>query len=159
MIRFYTWQRYKNEKRETIRIAETLTYLCFGTLIAFIFADDSLNALICLNINNSMYQICTQWYFILFLYQIKIHKVMLVINSKEFRENQKKYFDSVDSGEQVIIQRGKNRSYKLVPVTEHDICMTEEEFYEKIGRSIHQAKEVKTLRVSSSDDLKKLLYD
>lgn len=49
---------------------------------------------------------------------------MLVISSREFRENQKKYFDSVDNGEQVIVQRGKDRSYKLVPVTEHDVCMT-----------------------------------
>ena len=77
---------------------------------------------------------------------------MLIISSREFRDNQKKYFDSVDNGEQVIVQRGKDRSYKLVPVTSHDI-------YEKIDRSIRQAKEGKVLRVSSDDDLKKLLYD
>ena len=68
---------------------------------------------------------------------------MLVVSSREFRENQKKYFDSVDNGEQVIVQRGKDRSYKLVPVTNQDICMTEEEFYKKIDRSIQQAKEGK----------------
>jgi antitoxin YefM len=82
---------------------------------------------------------------------------MLVISSREFRENQKKYFDSVDNGEQVIVQRGKDRSYKLVPVTNSDICMTEEEFYEKIDRSIQQVKEGKVLRISTDDDLKKLL--
>ena len=78
---------------------------------------------------------------------------MLIISSREFRDNQKKYFDSVDNGEQVIVQRGKDRSYKLVPVTDSDVCMTEED------RSIRQAKEGKVLRVSSDDDLKKLLYD
>lgn len=82
---------------------------------------------------------------------------MLVVSSREFRENQKKYFDSVDSGEQVIVQRGKDRSYKLVPVTNSDVCMTEEEFYEKIDRSIQQVKEGKVLRVSSNDDIKNLL--
>ena len=82
---------------------------------------------------------------------------MLVISSREFRENQKKYFDSVDNGEQVIVQRGKDRAYKLVPVTNSDVCMTEEEFYEKIDRSIQQAKEGKVLRVSSDSELKKLL--
>ena len=82
---------------------------------------------------------------------------MLVVSSREFRENQKKYFDSVDSGEQVIVQRGKDRSYKLVPVTNSDVCMTEEEFYEKIDRSIQQAKDGKVLRVSSNDDIKNLL--
>ena len=84
---------------------------------------------------------------------------MLIISSREFRDNQKKYFDLVDNGEQVIVQRGKDRSYKLVPVTDSDVCMTEEEFYEKIDSSIRQAKEGKVLRVSSDDDLKKLLYD
>lgn len=82
---------------------------------------------------------------------------MLIVSSREFRDNQKKYFDSVDNGEQVIVQRGKDRSYKLVPVTNSDICMTEEEFYEKIGRSIQQAKEGNVLKVSTNDDLKKLL--
>ena len=82
---------------------------------------------------------------------------MLIISSRKFRDNQKKYFDSVDNGEQVIVQRGKDRSYKLVPVTNSDICMTEEEFYEKIDRSIQQAKEGNVLKVSTNDDLKKLL--
>ncbi|WP_196065075.1 prevent-host-death protein [Bacteroides cellulosilyticus] len=82
---------------------------------------------------------------------------MLIVSSREFRDNQKKYFDSVDNGEQVIVQRGKDRSYKLVPVTNSDICMTEEEFYEKIDRSIQQAKEGNVLKVSTNDDLKKLL--
>lgn len=82
---------------------------------------------------------------------------MLVVSSREFRENQKKYFDSVDNGEQVIVQRGKDRSYKLVPVTNQDICMTEEEFYKKIDRSIQQAKEGKVLRVSTDNDIRKLL--
>lgn len=84
---------------------------------------------------------------------------MIVISSREFRDNQKKYFDSVDNGEQVIVQRGKDRSYKLIPVTSSDVCMTEEEFYEKIDRSIQQAKEGKVLKISSGEELKKLLYD
>lgn len=69
---------------------------------------------------------------------------MLVVSSREFRDNQKKYFDSVDSGEQVIVQRGKDRSYKLVPITADDTCMTQEEFYAKIDRSLQQAREGKT---------------
>lgn len=82
---------------------------------------------------------------------------MLVVSSREFRDNQKKYFDSVDNGEQIIVQRGKDRSYKLVPVTNSDVCMTEEEFYEKIDRSIQQAKEGKVLRISTDEALKNLL--
>lgn len=41
----------------------------------------------------------------------------------------------------------------LIAVTSSDDCMTEEEFYEKIDRSIQQAKEDKFFRVSTNDDL------
>lgn len=84
---------------------------------------------------------------------------MIMISSREFKNNQKKYFDLIDNGEQVIIQRGKVRFYKLIPITSGDACMTEEEFYEKIDRSIQQVKEDKVLKVSTKEELKKLLYD
>jgi len=38
---------------------------------------------------------------------------MLVISSREFRDNQKKYLDLVDQDEHIIIQRGRNKSYVL----------------------------------------------
>lgn len=82
---------------------------------------------------------------------------MLVISSREFRENQKKYFDSVDNGEQVIVQRGKDKAYRLVPVTDDDSCMSKEEFYEKLDRSIQQAKEGKVTRIDDLTEFKKLL--
>lgn len=84
---------------------------------------------------------------------------MIVISSREFRDNQKKYLDSVDNGEQVIVQRGKDRFYKIVPVASNVVCMTEEEFYEKIDHSLRQAKEGKILKVTSEEELKKLLLD
>jgi hypothetical protein len=45
---------------------------------------------------------------------------MLIINSREFRENQKKYFDLVDQNEQVIVQRGKDKAYILAPIGDAD---------------------------------------
>ena len=45
---------------------------------------------------------------------------MLVISSREFRNNQAQYFDLVDSREHVIIQRGKSKSYRLLPIGEDD---------------------------------------
>ena len=63
----------------------------------------------------------------------------------------------MDSGEQIIIQRGKDRGYKLVPVSKDDTLMTEEEFYQKINRSIEQAKVGKTTKISDHDDLEKML--
>ena len=48
---------------------------------------------------------------------------MKIINSREFRDHQKMYFDLADNDEQIIIRRTKNRSYKLVPVSYDDLLM------------------------------------
>lgn len=48
---------------------------------------------------------------------------MRIVTSREFRDNQKKYFDMVDNKEQVIVKRSKNRAYKLVPVIDDDILI------------------------------------
>ena len=66
---------------------------------------------------------------------------MIIVSSREFRENQKKYFDLIDNDEQIIIQRGKNKSYKLVSLEEKETLMTESEFILKIKNSLIQAKE------------------
>jgi uncharacterized lipoprotein YmbA len=47
---------------------------------------------------------------------------MKIITSREFRNNQKKYFELVDNNEQVVVKR-KNRAYKIVPVTEDDMLV------------------------------------
>ncbi len=47
---------------------------------------------------------------------------MKIISSREFRDNQKKYFDLVDKNEQIVVKR-KNRAYKLVPVSDDDMLM------------------------------------
>jgi antitoxin YefM len=82
---------------------------------------------------------------------------MIVISSREFRDNQKKYFDLIDANEQVIVQRGKNKSYKLIPIMEEETLMTEGEFYAKINRSIKQAQEGNVKEVKNAQDFKTLL--
>ena len=51
---------------------------------------------------------------------------MLVISSREFRDNQKSYLDQVDEGLELLVQRGKNKSYRIVPVRESDTVISEE---------------------------------
>jgi len=51
---------------------------------------------------------------------------MLVISSREFRDKQASYFDLADNGEEVLVQRGKNKSYKIVPVSEDDTVVKKE---------------------------------
>jgi antitoxin YefM len=66
---------------------------------------------------------------------------MIVVSSREFRQNQKHYLDLIDKNESVVIQRGKDKAYKITPVNQKDSLMSEEEFAEKINRSIKQALE------------------
>ncbi|HUH75578.1 MAG TPA: hypothetical protein VLZ75_14380 [Chitinophagales bacterium] len=51
---------------------------------------------------------------------------MLIISSREFRDNQASYLDRVDNGEEILLQRGKNKSYKIVPITEVDTVINKE---------------------------------
>ena len=45
---------------------------------------------------------------------------MVVVSSREFRNHQARYLNLVDNRYQVLIQRGRNRSYRLIPVAEDD---------------------------------------
>ena len=51
---------------------------------------------------------------------------MLIISSREFRDKQASYFDRADNGEEVLVQRGKDKSYKIVPVSENDTVVSKE---------------------------------
>ncbi len=81
---------------------------------------------------------------------------MQIISSREFRQNQKKYFEKIDKGEQIIVQRGKDKSYTLTPVLEDDLYFTPS-MLERIAQSIEQVKEGKITKISSKEELKKLL--
>jgi len=82
---------------------------------------------------------------------------MLVVSSREFRANQKSYLDKADEGAQILIQRGKNKSYKLVPVVEEETLMSKKEFFAEIERSWEQYKEGKFTRVETKEDLEEFL--
>lgn len=84
-------------------------------------------------------------------------KIMIVISSREFRDNQKKYFDLIDQNEQVIVQRGKNQSYKLIAVQREETLLTEAEFYAKINHALQESEQGKITEIKSSEDFKTLL--
>ena len=68
---------------------------------------------------------------------------MLVISTKEFRDRQRVYLDKVDTGTEIFIQRRKNKSYKIIPVTEDDTLMSKEEYFAKFERGLQSIKEGK----------------
>jgi hypothetical protein len=64
---------------------------------------------------------------------------MVVISSREFRDNQAQYFNRIDNGEQIIIQRGKDKAYSIHTVSEDDLYFTPE-MRQRIEKSLAQAE-------------------
>lgn len=81
---------------------------------------------------------------------------MLVISSREFRQNQRLYFEKVDQGEQIIVQRGKDKSYALTPVSEDDLYFNAE-MVKRIKKSLKEAEKGNVKKISTSKELGDLL--
>ncbi|MBN2742766.1 hypothetical protein LX69_01374 [Breznakibacter xylanolyticus] len=81
---------------------------------------------------------------------------MLVISSRQFRQNQRLYFERADKGEQIIVQRGAKRSYALTPINEDDVYFSAE-MVNKIKHSAEQAEKGEVKRITSSEDINDLL--
>lgn len=81
---------------------------------------------------------------------------MLIISSREFRQNQRLYFDKVDKGEQIIVQRGKDKSYALTPIGKDDIYFNEK-MMKRIKKSAKQARNGTYAEITSSADINDLL--
>ncbi|MCF2504813.1 type II toxin-antitoxin system Phd/YefM family antitoxin [Dyadobacter sp. CY107] len=76
---------------------------------------------------------------------------MLVISSREFRDNQKKYMDLADKNEQIIIQRGKEKAYALTPVSTCDQYFMDPGTMADIEEGIKQFREGNTIKVEKAD--------
>jgi len=81
---------------------------------------------------------------------------MLIISSKEFRDNQKKYLDRVDNGEQIIVQRGTDKAYALTPISDDDMYFTPE-VLRKLNEAIQQVKDGKVTHVKNKTELRDFL--
>jgi len=81
---------------------------------------------------------------------------MIVISSREFREKQAEYMDRADNGEQVIVQRGKNKAYSITPVTDEDLYFTPR-MMARIKESIQQVNAGKGVAINTQAELKSFL--
>lgn len=81
---------------------------------------------------------------------------IIEVTSREFREKQKAFLDLADSGERVILKRGKKQAYVLVPLSEEDLYFTPG-MIKKIEKSIRQAKKGEVKRLNEIEDIDKLL--
>ncbi|HAQ21468.1 MAG TPA: prevent-host-death protein [Prolixibacteraceae bacterium] len=78
---------------------------------------------------------------------------MVIISSREFRDNQKKYFDLVDQNEQVIVQRSKRKSYMLSPLTEIDRMSTNPELIAKIKKAEEEIAAGKVIQIKDQKNI------
>ncbi len=81
---------------------------------------------------------------------------MLVISSREFRDKQAEYMDRADSGEQIIVQRGKNKAYSITPITDDDLYFTPA-MLTRIKESIDQVAEGEVTTIKTQEALKDFL--
>jgi antitoxin YefM len=76
---------------------------------------------------------------------------MYIISSREFREKQKMYLDLVDQNEQVIVQRGRNKAYRLTAITDLDRFVEEPAIKNRLAQSISQADNGETKLLKKED--------
>jgi hypothetical protein len=81
---------------------------------------------------------------------------MLVISTREFRQNLKKYLDLIDKNERVIIQRGKDKVYEISNEIKNDRFFDNPVVQERLAKSIQSYSEGKTVKLSD-EQLKDLL--
>lgn len=75
---------------------------------------------------------------------------MIIINSREFRDNQKKYFE-LALKQQVIVQQGRKHAFAITPISEDDKYFMEPKVKAEIMEGIAQHKKGKTTRVNPGD--------
>ena len=72
---------------------------------------------------------------------------MVIVSSREFRDHQKKYLDMVDQNEQIIVQRGKDKAYIIVPLNDADRLSVNEELILSVQEAEAEYAKQKTTRI------------
>jgi len=63
------------------------------------------------------------------------------------------YFDLADQNEQIIVQRGKDKAYMLIPITESDRLSTNPALINKIKDAERAIREGKTTKINDIDNI------
>ena len=65
---------------------------------------------------------------------------MLVISTRQFRDNQRQYLGRVINGEDVILKSRTEGSFKLVPILDDDTLMSKEQLNAIIEQGLQDIK-------------------
>ena len=77
---------------------------------------------------------------------------MVVVSSREFRANQRKYFDLALTNDVVITSR-THGSYRLVPVKESDMLIDQNTLEAKIKRGIEEYEQGKFHKIEEGESI------
>lgn len=77
---------------------------------------------------------------------------MVVVSSREFRTNQRKYFDLALTDDVVITSRNHG-SYRLVPVRESDTVIDQSTLEAKIKRGIEEYEQGRVHRMEDGESM------
>ena len=72
----------------------------------------------------------------------------------DFRSNMASSFDRVDAGEFVFINRGRQKTYAIIPVEDDDLAITPE-LAAKIEKARQEFREGKGISLNSRDEMEK----
>jgi len=78
---------------------------------------------------------------------------MVIVSSREFRDHQKKYLDLVDQNEQIIVQRGKDKAYVIVPLNDADRLSVNDELILSVQEAEAEYTKQKTTRIQDPGDI------
>lgn len=81
---------------------------------------------------------------------------MVVVSSREFRANQRKYFDLAHTNDVVITSRSHG-SYRLVPIMDDDILMDKASLDAKIRQGIADYEAGKVYRMNEGESTEAFL--
>lgn len=81
---------------------------------------------------------------------------MLVVSSREFRANQRKYFDLALTND-VVIKSRNHGSYRLVPIKDSDTLIDEATLEAKIRSGIEQYEQGKVHRMEEGESMDSFL--
>lgn len=77
----------------------------------------------------------------------------MIISSREFRDHLKKYFELVDQNEQIIVQRGKDKAYVIVPLNDADRLSVNEELIQCVREAEEEYSTRETTRVKDPGNI------
>ena len=77
---------------------------------------------------------------------------MIILTSRDFRANQRKYFDLARTNDVIITSRAFG-SYKLVPVAKEDNVIDAETLDDKIKKGIEEYNKGKVYKMNDGEDM------